>query len=452
MRPFRLAAASFVAALAACGDAAPRAPERTAAAWALDLESPSYEQSEAAVKALAGLAVEHGPEVTDALVAALSRTQPPPDATTFSIRLDPGAATRLGLEPLDAPDAVALDLSLVRRRLLDRGLKFGSMRADGEGRIDVILIGARAPEEAARLARDVCRRGALEFRAVYVPPRIDAAAAKAFVAWREAEIEAFKRAEQQGAPYAPSRPDIRLAREAAAAAPGGVESGAPPPSFVVIAEPTGIADTFDERIAATATGFVGSDGRARVRLSIDPARRADLTRWTTTLVGRELAVVRDGVVTERARVGVPWTTTIDVLAAGSPSVPPDEAARASADASAIALGRLPRPLAPVPPADVRSTTELLAPAFERAIVGLGPAAMPALERLAAADLPASRKTLVTRALASLRARIARREEAAREEKARAAREKEKPPEGEADPRDRTVNDPGEPPPPPQTPK
>lgn len=437
MRPFRLAAASFLSVLVACGDAAPRVPARSAAEWAADLESPSVEKAGAASKALAELAATGGPAVTDALVAALSRTTPPADATAFSVRLDEAQARRLALAPLDAPDAVALVLPFVRRRVVDRGLTLGTLRGDGAGVIDVILIGATPPAEAARLAREVCRRGALELRAVFVPPRIDATAAAAFATWRDAEIEAFTKAEREGAPYLPSRKDLRVARDASV----------PAPTFAVLVEPAGPADAFDERVATATTAFVGTDGRGRVRLAVDPARRADLTRWTTSLVGREIAVVRDDVVQERTRVNVPWSATIDVLAAGEPSSPPDETARARADASALALGRLPRPLAPVPAAQARPLSDLLAPSLERSVLAVGAAAIPALERLATAELPASRKALVTRALTALRARAERQEEAIRAQKAQEAEEKRREAEGSPDPRDTAIEGGGNAPPP-----
>ncbi len=276
-------------------------------------------------------------------------------------------------------------------------------------------------------------------RALVPAPRLDAAAAKEFGDWRDAETEAFRKSEREGAAYVPTRKDRRVMRD--------TTSGAAGAAIAVVREPAGPAETFDERVVAAALGYVGEDGRARVGVAVDAARRDDLTRWTSALVGREVAIVRDGVVTERIRVTVPWAATFEVLAAGEGATPPDEMARARADASAIALGRLPRPLAPVPAGEARTTGELLAPSLERAILAIGSAAIPALERLASADVEAPRKSLVARALTTLRTRAEREEEAAREEKIRAAKAKEKPPEGEADPRDAAANGDGEPAPP-----
>ena len=392
-----IALAAAGAPISGCGGAEPHYRQRTAAEWAADVWSPNAADAARAFAALKVFSVTHAGLVTDALGAQLTRPRPGPSATPFSIRLYLAAARRLGLEPLPASEALEVDLTLLNRRIAASGIVLGSLHGDAKGNVDVILDGGRSRAEAERVQRHVCRRGALDLRAILIRPAADSADAAEFASWFEAERLRFEESEKSGTAYGPARADRRVAR-AAPAAPG---EGAV--ELLALDEPVRPEDVFDERMVESARGVVERSGRGLVRLTVLPGRRDDFAKWTGALVGREIAVMRDGVVTERFRVGKALRDRFEVAAVGELGAPPDEARRAREDAAVISTGRLPRPLEPVPLPEGFGADPAPRNPLSQLMLELGSVSIPALERVVNdASAPAWSRKSAQWALAEIR--------------------------------------------------
>ena len=397
MRISRCLATLLVPCVLGCGGAEPHYRQRTAAEWAADVWDSSPDVGGRAIKALREFSATHPQLVTEALGVELTRPRPAPSATPFSIRLDVPGATRLGLEPLTAPDALERDLELLRRRIVAAGIELISLRGDATGEVDVLLAGERPRKEAERLQRFLCRRGALDLRAIVIRPTGPASDADAFTAWFETERLRLEEAEKAGAVYRPSRPDRRLARTEPAA------GDASPDRFLALEEPATAEDVFDERVVERARGFIDKSGRGRVRLDVLSARRAPLAKWSATLVGREVAVLRDGVVVERMAVTKPWKNAIEVAAAGEAGEASDELRRAREDAATIGTGRIPRPLMPIPIDATFGADPLPENRVSRVMLELGVISIPSLERVEKdPSAPAWSRKSATWALAEIR--------------------------------------------------
>ena len=145
----RLATALLVV-LGACGRSEPSYRGRTVAHWvgALGGEPAAAAEAQAA---LVGAAAKDPEPVLRELERALRSEPEPVVPTTFVLALDPEAATREGLPPMPAEEAVHLDLGPVRNRAAALGEPV-NLRGRREGFVEVTAR-SRPPEDLQRLQR-----------------------------------------------------------------------------------------------------------------------------------------------------------------------------------------------------------------------------------------------------------------------------------------------------------
>ena len=380
---------------AGCGDQEPHYRQKTAATWAAEVWSPVNEEATRAVTSIIAFAKTHPELAVGALCDQLVRPRPSAPSTPFSLRLDARGAARLALDPSTPPEILAVDLPHLRNLVNNLGLRLSIVRGHAKGDIDVILVGPHTRREAERLQLLVCRRGALDLRAILVPVEGPEAEREAYRTWFEEDRRRLEEADRTSTPYRPARPDRRVAR-----VDPGTGGGLGP--FLALEEPLELENALDERLIESAEGFVDTNGVGRVRIRVRPERREGLRRYTTRFVGRYLAVLRDGLVVERLPVGFPLTAEIVLRAAGGAGTAEEQGTRAREDAGALRTGRMPWPIEPVPLSDTFDADPKPANPVSRTLVAIGLPALPRLERLAASDAPAWSKASAAWAIAQIR--------------------------------------------------
>lgn len=339
-------AACVAVACCACGKPTPTWGQHSASEWSQRLWSGDPAEVSDGVSALVRFA-EKKPE---AVVAALEETflRPPPAAqgAPFTLAFDEAEAKRLGLPALAVSEAIGIVLPMIRSRIVALGLSPASLRATGEGDIDIVVLGPRPRSEIDRLRLVLASRGALDFRVVVPDPVSPPPHAmrgrvyegtEPFPAARAAEVRRWLETKAAGTEYVPADPKLRVAPRAGTAA-SHVDH------FEALEEPQAAADVLDERCVLNVKGYLSPAGAPFLRISVRPDRLADARRFTSRNAGLDLAVILDGTVRATTPMppldGATWTVPL-----GPPNAGVDNAAAwTREEALLFEGGRLGRPL------------------------------------------------------------------------------------------------------------